>query len=94
MLCMWAKIYTAKANKPYHWTISMTAMAKQVEDFLNTSAPLDTLDSEQKLQLVKHADLIYVTADIVAELQQGAPALFIIQSGQFSRFESLRPLRH
>ena len=54
----------------------MTAMAKQVEDFLNTSAPLDTLDSEQKLQLVKHADLIYVTADIVAELQQGAPASY------------------
>ena len=32
----------------------MTAMAKQVEDFLNTSAPFDILDKEQKLELVKH----------------------------------------
>jgi len=41
---MWAKIYETKVNKPYHWTISMTAMAKQVEDFLDTSAPFDKLD--------------------------------------------------
>jgi len=39
----------------------MTAMAKQVEDFLNTSAPFDVLDKEQKLELVKHTELIYVT---------------------------------
>ena len=91
---MWAKIYETKANKPYHWTISMTAMAKQVADFLDTSAPFDKLDSEQKLQLVKHADLIYVTADNVGELQQGAPSLFLIQSGQFSVQDSDAPLRH
>ena len=72
----------------------MTAMAKQVEDFLNTSAPFDVLDKEQKLELVKHTELIYLTADNVGDLQKGKASLFLIQNGQFSVQDSDAPLRH
>lgn len=72
----------------------MTAMAKQVEDFLNTSAPFDMLDKEQKLELVKHTELIYLTADNVSDLQKGKSSLFLIQNGQFSVQDSDAPLRH
>ncbi len=72
----------------------MTAMAKQVEDFLNTSAPFDILDKEQKLELVKHTELIYLTADNVGDLQKGKSSLFLIQNGQFSVHDSDAPLRH
>ena len=72
----------------------MTAMAKQVEDFLNTSAPFDILDKEQKLELVKHTELIYLTADNVGDLQKGKASLFLIQNGQFSVQDSDAPLRH
>ena len=72
----------------------MTAMAKQVEDFLNTSAPFDVLDKEQKLELVKHTELIYLTADNVGDLQKGEASLFLIQNGQFSVQDSDAPLRH
>ena len=72
----------------------MTAMAKQVEDFLNTSAPFDMLDKEQKLELVKHTELIYLTADNVGDLQNGKSSLFLIQNGQFSVQDSDAPLRH
>ncbi len=72
----------------------MTAMAKQVEDFLNTSAPFDVLDKEQKLELVKHTELIYLTADNVGDLQKGKSSLFLIQNGQFSVQDSDAPLRH
>ena len=72
----------------------MTAMAKQVEDFLNTSAPFDVLDKEQKLELVKHTELIYLTADNVGDLQKGRSSLFLIQNGQFSVQDSDAPLRH
>ena len=72
----------------------MTAMAKQVEDFLNTSAPFDMLDKEQKLELVKHTELIYLTADNVGDLQKGEASLFLIQNGQFSVQDSDAPLRH
>ncbi|MEC9335076.1 MAG: CBS domain-containing protein, partial [Pseudomonadota bacterium] len=69
-------------------------MAKQVEDFLNTSAPFDILDKEQKLELVKHTELIYLTADNVGDLQKGKSSLFLIQNGQFSVQDSDAPLRH
>ncbi len=72
----------------------MTAMAKQVEDFLNTSAPFDILDKEQKLELVKHTELVYLTADNVGDLQKGEASLFLIQNGQFSVQDSDAPLRH
>lgn len=72
----------------------MTAMAKQVEDFLNTSAPFDVLDKEQKLELVKHTELVYLTADNVGDLQKGKSSLFLIQNGQFSVQDSDAPLRH
>ena len=72
----------------------MTAMAKQVEDFLNTSAPFDILDKEQKLELVKHTELVYLTADNVGDLQKGKSSLFLIQNGQFSVQDSDAPLRH
>lgn len=72
----------------------MTAMAKQVEDFLNTSAPFDMLDKEQKLELVKHTELVYLTADNVGDLQKGKASLFLIQNGQFSVQDSDAPLRH
>ena len=72
----------------------MTAMAKQVDDFLNTSAPFDMLDKEQKLELVKHTELIYLTADNVGDLQKGRASLFLIQNGQFSVQDSDAPLRH
>ena len=72
----------------------MTAMAKQVEDFLNTSAPFDMLDKEQKLELVKQTELIYLTADNVSELQKGEASLYLIQNGQFSVQDSEAPLRH
>tara|TARA_Y100000034_G_C6897083_1_gene413815 strand:- start:1272 stop:3101 length:1830 start_codon:yes stop_codon:yes gene_type:complete len=72
----------------------MTAMAKQVEDFLNTSAPFDVLDKEQKLQLVKHTELIYLTADNVDQVLKGKVALFLIQSGQFSVKDSDAPIQH
>lgn len=72
----------------------MTAMAKQVEDFLNTSAPFDILDKEQKLELVKHTELIYLTADNAGDLQKGKSSLFLIQNGQFSVQDSDAPLRH
>ncbi|MEC7528418.1 MAG: putative nucleotidyltransferase substrate binding domain-containing protein [Pseudomonadota bacterium] len=72
----------------------MTAMAKQAEDFLNTSAPFDVLDKEQKLELVKHTELIYLTADNVGDLQKGEASLFLIQNGQFSVQDSDAPLRH
>ena len=67
----------------------MTAMAKQVEDFLNTSAPFDVLDKEQKLELVKHTELIYLTADNVGDLQKGKSSLFLIQNGQFTVLKHL-----
>ncbi|WP_394224394.1 DUF294 nucleotidyltransferase-like domain-containing protein [Alteromonas gracilis] len=72
----------------------MTAMAKQVEDFLDTSAPFDVLDREQKLQLIKHTQLVYLTADNVGDLKEGKASLFLIQSGQFSVQDSEAPLRH
>lgn len=72
----------------------MTAMAKQVEDFLDTSAPFDVLDKEQKLQLVKHTELIYLTADNVDQVLTGKGALFLIQSGQFSVKDSDAPIQH
>lgn len=72
----------------------MTAMARQVEDFLNTSAPFDILDKEQKLELVKHTELVYLTADNVGDLQKGKSSLFLIQNGQFSVQDSDAPLRH
>ena len=72
----------------------MTAMAKQVEDFLNTSAPFDVLDKEQKLELVKHTELVYLTADNVGDLQKGEASLYLIQNGQFSVQDSDAPLRH
>ena len=72
----------------------MTAMAKQVEDFLNTSAPFDVLDKEQKLELVKHTELVYLTADNVGDLQKGDASLYLIQNGQFSVQDSDAPLRH
>ena len=72
----------------------MTAMAKQVEDFLNTSAPFDILVKEQKLELVKHTELVYLTADNVGDLQKGKASLFLIQNGQFSVQDSDAPLRH
>ena len=72
----------------------MTAMAKQVEDFLNTSAPFDVLDKEQKLELVKHTELVYLTADNVSDLQKGDASLYLIQNGQFSVQDSDAPLRH
>ena len=72
----------------------MTAMAKQVEDFLNTSAPFDVLDKEQKLELVKHTELVYLTADNVGDLQKGNASLYLIQNGQFSVQDSDAPLRH
>ena len=72
----------------------MTAMAKQAEDFLNTSAPFDVLDKEQKLELVKHTELVYLTADNVGDLQKGEASLYLIQNGQFSVQDSDAPLRH
>lgn len=72
----------------------MTAMAKQVEDFLNTSAPFDLLDDDQKLALVKHAELIYLTADNVNDVLKDRVSLFLIQSGQFSVKDSTTPMRH
>lgn len=72
----------------------MTAMAKQVEDFLNTSAPFDVLDKEQKLELVKHTELVYLTADNVGDLQKGDASLYLIQNGQFSVQDSDAPFRH
>jgi CBS domain-containing protein len=61
----------------------MTALAKQVEDFLDTSAPFDVLNKEQKLQLIKHTQLMYLTAENVGSLLEGKASLFLIQSGQF-----------
>ncbi len=72
----------------------MTAMAKQVEDFLDTSAPFDLLDKEQKLQLIKHTELIYLTADNVDQVLKDKVALFLIQSGQFSVKDSDAPIQH
>ena len=72
----------------------MTALAKQVEDFLDTSAPFDVLNKEQKLQLIKHTQLMYLTAENVGSLLEGKASLFLIQSGQFSVKDSEAPLRH
>ncbi|CAB9495453.1 putative nucleotidyltransferase substrate binding domain-containing protein [Alteromonas macleodii] len=72
----------------------MTAMAKQVEDFLNASAPFDSLDKEQKQQLIKHTELIYLTADNVDQVLKDKVALFLIQSGQFSVKDSDAPIQH
>ncbi|MEC7482127.1 MAG: putative nucleotidyltransferase substrate binding domain-containing protein [Pseudomonadota bacterium] len=52
------------------------------------------LDKEQKLELVKHTELIYLTADNVGDLQKGKSSLFLIQNGQFSVQDSDAPLRH
>ena len=72
----------------------MTAMAKQVEDFLNTSAPFELLDYDQKHALVKHTELIYLTNENVNDVFKDKVSLFLIQSGQFSVKDSDAPTRH
>lgn len=72
----------------------MTAMAKQVEDFLNTSAPFELLDNDQKHALVKHTELIYLTNENVNDVFKDKVSLFLIQSGQFSVKDSDAPTRH
>lgn len=72
----------------------MTAIAKQVEDFLATSAPFDTLEQEQRTGLIKQAELVYLTADNVSQLSKNAPVLYLIQSGQFSVQDDEGVFRH
>ena len=72
----------------------MTAMAKQVEGFLNTSAPFELLDYDQKHALVKHTELIYLTNENVNDVFKDKVSLFLIQSGQFSVKDSDAPTRH
>jgi CBS domain-containing protein len=72
----------------------MAAIAKQIEDFLATSAPFDSLDDAQRSDLIKRAELIYLTADNALELSQQSPKLYLIQSGQFSVEDGQGPTRH
>ena len=72
----------------------MAAIAKQIEDFLATSAPFDSLDDAQRSDLIKRAELIYLTADNALELGQQSPKLYLIQSGQFSVEDGQGPTRH
>ncbi len=72
----------------------MTVIAKQVEDFLSTSAPFDGLETEQRAELIKHAELLYLTADNAVTLAQNSPMLYLIQSGQFSVQDGEGSVRH
>ena len=72
----------------------MTAIAKQVEDFLSTSAPFDMLNESQRNDLIRHADLIYVTEDNTKHLATSNPRLYLIQSGQFSIEDGEGTARH
>lgn len=72
----------------------MSAIAKQVEDFLATSAPFDTLDEIQRAQLIKRAELVYLTTENATALSQHAPKLYLIQSGQFSVEDGQGATRH
>lgn len=72
----------------------MAAIAKQVEDFLSTSAPFDVLEDEQRAHLIKGAEIIYLTADNATDLSQDAAKLYLIQSGQFSVEDGQGAIRH
>jgi CBS domain-containing protein len=72
----------------------MTAIAKQVEDFLSTSAPFDMLNESQRNDLIRHADLLYVTKDNTEHFKTGEPRLYLIQSGQFSVEDGEGAARH
>ena len=72
----------------------MAAIAKQVEDFLSTSAPFDTLKPEQRKGLIQHALLVYVTPENVSEITKASRCLFLIQSGQFSVSDKDNSPRH
>ena len=62
----------------------MTAIAKQVEDFLSSSAPFDMLNEAQRSDLIRNADLLYVTKDNAGQFGAKESRLYLIQSGQFS----------
>ena len=72
----------------------MTAIAKQVEDFLSTSAPFDMLNESMRHDLIRHADLLYVTTDNTEHFKTGEPRLYLIQSGQFSVEDGEGAARH
>ncbi|MBF7071965.1 CBS domain-containing protein [Glaciecola sp. MH2013] len=73
----------------------MTAVPKQVADFLRESGPFDLLDDEHRLNIAKKSQLIYLTAENHDEmLQQHRHSLFLIQSGQYSVKDGEGALKH
>ena len=72
----------------------MAAIAQQVADFLATSAPFDSLDSDALVDLLSSAELLYVTQENVASLITSTPRLYLIQSGQFSVVDGQDAQRH
>ncbi|NDW22779.1 putative nucleotidyltransferase substrate binding domain-containing protein [Alteromonas hispanica] len=72
----------------------MTAIAKQVEDFLSSSAPFDMLNEAQRSDLIRNADLLYVTKDNAGQFGAKESRLYLIQSGQFSVEDGEGAARH
>jgi len=72
----------------------MTAIAKQVSDFLKTSAPFDVFHEDVLAPLIHHASLIYVAKDNIETVIGGEPSLYLVQSGQFSVVDEPGAVRH
>lgn len=72
----------------------MSAIAKQAEDFIASSAPFDTLSKEERASLIKNAELLYLNDELASKIGEGEPALFLIQSGQFSVQDGRGTVRH
>jgi len=73
----------------------MSAVPQQVLTFLGESAPFDTLSDSDLGELARHASLIYLTQDNVAELiDKRATSLYLIANGQFTVHDCDGPVKH
>ncbi|WP_334016101.1 DUF294 nucleotidyltransferase-like domain-containing protein [Alteromonas sp. S167] len=72
----------------------MSAIAKQVDDFIASSAPFDTLSVDERTALIKNAELLYLTNELASNINEAGPRLYLIQSGQFSVLDGQDTIRH
>lgn len=72
----------------------MSAIAKQVDDFIGSSAPFDTLSADERAALIKNAELLYLTNELASNINEAGQRLYLIQSGQFSVLDGQGATRH
>ena len=72
----------------------MSAIAKQVDDFIASSAPFDTLSVDERAALIKNAELLYLTNELASNINEAGQRLYLIQSGQFSVLDGQGATRH